>query len=73
MDADAVAVVDELLSRLRAHGFLAQRIELPGVLILDLAAAPPDPLTPGERDVRAVPERGERGLRVLGFPDRREG
>ena len=66
---DTVALVDQLLSRLRAHGFLAQRIELPGVLILDLAAAPAELLTPGEQDMR-TPERGERGLRVLGLPNR---
>lgn len=66
---DAVTIVDELLTRLRAHGFLAQRIELPGVLIVDLAMAPPDPMTPGERDMATAAARGERGLRILGLPD----
>lgn len=69
MSTDAVSIVDELLARLRAHGFLAQRIELPGVLIVDLSAAPAEVLTPGERDM-ALAARGERGLRVLGLPGR---
>ena len=70
MTHDTVAVVDELLARLRAHGFLAQRIEVPGVLIVDLAAAPLDTMTPGERDVQS-PARGDRGLRVLRIDDPR--
>jgi len=68
--SETVNVLDDLLSRLRAHGFLAQRIELPGVLILDIASAPPDTLTPGERDTAAA-IRGDRGMRILGIADPR--
>ena len=62
----AVSLLDNVLLRLRAHGYMAAKIEIPGKLVLDLVTAPPDPLSPMEQ--RVVKARDDRTARILGIP-----
>lgn len=64
-------LLHEMLTRVRAHGYVAQRVEVAGVVTLDLALAPAEELSPGEQAMRGLPNkpRGERGFKILRLPN----
>lgn len=63
-DAAVVKLLDDVLMRLRAHGFVAHRIEIPGALTVDLGPAADEPATGVLGSAAASESRGLRTLRI---------
>lgn len=73
MTSDDIELLNQTLSTLRLHGYVAGLVELPlatGVLKLDLAPAPPEELSPMERKGLEEKSPGRRALESYGLKAR---